>query len=88
VPLRYLTNFAQSVRPLTSVCRLIEVIRVGRLRVSVIADVLELDKPVSAWENFLPTPKPEKLLPILLEKDTLTPEGSNPDGNVIYLLKI
>ena len=59
------------------------VIKVERLRVNVIADVLELPKPVSIWENFLPSPKPRPLLPIPLEKDTLTKEGLQPNGNVL-----
>jgi hypothetical protein len=33
------------------------VIKVERLRVNVIADVLALEKPVSMWENFLPSKK-------------------------------
>ena len=33
------------------------VTKVERLRVNVIADVLALDKPVSNWEDFLPSQK-------------------------------
>lgn len=39
------------------ICELIIVIKVERIRVNVIADVLELGKPVSIWENFLPSTK-------------------------------
>ena len=31
------------------------VIKVERLRINVIADVLSLPKPVSVWENFIPS---------------------------------
>lgn len=36
-------------------CGLILVIKVERVRINVIADVLSLPKPVSVWENFLPS---------------------------------
>ena len=36
---------------------LMKVTKVERLRINIIADVLTLNKPVSAWENFLPSPK-------------------------------
>jgi len=36
---------------------LMKVIKVERLRINIIADVLTLNKPVSAWENFLPSVK-------------------------------
>lgn len=39
------------------ICELIIVIKVERMRVNVIADVLGLGKPVSIWENFLPSTK-------------------------------
>ena len=52
---------------------------------NVIANVLELHKPVSTWENFLPSTQREPLLEIPLEKDTLTKEGLRPNGNVISL---
>jgi len=64
---------------------LIAVIKVERLRVNVIADVFELPKPISIWENFLPSTKPRSLLPIPLEKDTLTEEGLHPHGNVLSI---
>jgi Zn-dependent M16 (insulinase) family peptidase len=63
------------------------VIKVERLRVNVVADVLTLTSPVSVWENFLPSQTAAPLLPIPYEKDTLTLEGLNPSGtaNIVRL---
>jgi Zn-dependent M16 (insulinase) family peptidase len=36
-------------------CGLMLVIKVDRVRINVIADVHSLPKPVSVWENFLPS---------------------------------
>jgi Zn-dependent M16 (insulinase) family peptidase len=72
-------SFAPSVIPSSS---LIAVIKVERLRVNVIADVLTLPEPVSVWENFVPSQTPATPLPIPYEKDTLNPDGLNPSGTV------
>jgi Zn-dependent M16 (insulinase) family peptidase len=50
--------------------------------VNVIADVLALPKPVSVWENFVPSQTLATPLGIPYEKDTLNPEGLNPSGMV------
>ena len=48
------------------------VIKVGRLRINVIADVLSLPRPVSVWENFIPSKQvPATLLSSFLTRSHL-----------------
>lgn len=42
------------------------VIKVERVRVNVVADVLSLPKPVSVWENFLPSKQVAPFIPVKL----------------------
>ena len=55
------------------------VTKVERLRVNVIADVLELSQPASIWENFLPSIKVPSH-PTLLTSVTTAPSNSPRKG--------
>ena len=55
---------------------LMAVIKVERLRVNVIADVLTLSKPVSVWDNLLPTQQVYPSSPTLTIAKTTSPNSS------------